>query len=1238
MTDRIRHSSSSKFLLAMTTSVLLGAFASAKPVPDSLGNGLNKIVENTLLQQGKINPPAQPDTVTQTSSRRAKTAAAKRAAAAAAAKSAADYVANYKASVAKEAAMASKMAITNSANGKYLVDIMPDGTVPLAALQTSLQATFPAIEILHTDANYAGHGVLEGYITVDDAPNIAKFSGVRSVILQLKPIHNVGLVTSQGINQHRVNRINKMYNPGVPLMIDGSGISIGVMSDSFNSQPSAEGGTTTAQMDVASGDLPGLPAGPPPGPVNTNSNTQPVVVLEDYNPTPGATNEGRGMCQIVADIAPMARIGFATADVGEVGFANNIRALAGLTNFTKDPAVQQGFKGDVVCDDVSYLDEPMFQDGIIAQGVNDVVAAGVTYCSSAANNWGTDGYASVYRPVPNGTGMTAQTNNALIGTNIDLTGVDPSLYAGGFHNFNPNPGQQDVAQLFNESSDPQASVFQWNDPYDTTIPQVINPPIFGPVTGDSEPAPLGSPSQDYQVNLTQGHAYVITEHATPVDPTENFDAIVAVIDPNSKLILDQDTGVDETVVFFAPVTGQYTIRVHAFATTPPIIGQPSVPTRGHYSMVVNDTVGAVPRITQDFNLLFFDTSGHFLEAVASNNFANNRPYEVWVPDLSGSSDANGQVQLVISRSNPTAPPNAATQLKYVFFGNGGGGMGPAEYNSYLSPVTFGHSAAAGGNSVAAYAMFRPNLPEDFTSPGPVTIYFDTNNNALNPPRVRLKPDIAAADGANNTFFPLGPVQDVPFDIDSQYPNFYGTSAASPHSAAIAALILQAHGGPFSLTPSQVKTIMQLTAFPHDLDPYFSTGTATSNNHAGAVTVSVLCDDDTNTGTGENDPNAFTVTYNGTGYVKQLIFNPNSLPAEGGNPTGGNYNGGAATGTLTEYSDFLDPSKYNFTPGMAFNKNQYINGTNSDFNGTPTWSSQVQQGLAFYRTLTIAFTPNAFISGKTFRFNNSRYQEHDATVAQGQTIANPLYGQNGRNSADILGSGVLIPEYADNPVVLQGMVFRAIVTDGGTDYTFEGRLTNKIGKGYSPLDGFGFLNAQAATVAPIPTPGVVSRKVHGGNKTFDIPLPLTGAAGIECRNPGPNNSYQLVYTFDRNIQTAGSASASPNTITAATPTLGPEPNQVTVNLTGVGNAQHVIVNLSNVKDIEGSILATVAGRMDVLVADTNADSAVNSGDISQVKSQSGQPLGSGNFREDVNFDGDINSGDISVTKSKSGTGF
>jgi len=59
-------------------------------------------------------------------------------------------------------------------------------------------------------------------------------------------------------------------------------------------------------------------------------------------------------------------------------------------------------------------------------------------------------------------------------------------------------------------------------------------------------------------------------------------------------------------------------------------------------------------------------------------------------------------------------------------------------------------------------------------------------------------------------------------------------------------------------------------------------------------------------------------------------------------------------------------------------------------------------------------------------------------------------------------------------------------------------------------------------------------------------------------------------------------------------------------------------------------------MRVLIGDTNADRSVDSADISQVKSQSGNPITSSNFREDLNGDGFIDSADIAFVKSKSGT--
>src|SRR6202012_646398 len=101
-----------------------------------------------------------------------------------------------------------------------------------------------------------------------------------------------------------------------------------------------------------------------------------VTVLQDF---PGGTDEGRAMAQVVYKMAPRANIAFATADFGELGFANNIRALAGIPGFTY---MGQTFKADAICDDVGYFDEPFFQDGPIAQAVDDASAFGATYFSS----------------------------------------------------------------------------------------------------------------------------------------------------------------------------------------------------------------------------------------------------------------------------------------------------------------------------------------------------------------------------------------------------------------------------------------------------------------------------------------------------------------------------------------------------------------------------------------------------------------------------------------------------------------------------------------------------------------------------------------------------------------------------------------------------------------------------------------------------------------------------------------
>ncbi len=66
-------------------------------------------------------------------------------------------------------------------------------------------------------------------------------------------------------------------------------------------------------------------------------------------------------------------------------------------------------------------------------------------------------------------------------------------------------------------------------------------------------------------SLTAGEKYVLTVTA---DEGSSFDAIVTIKDPNGNIVVDaQDTGADETITFYPPVTGQYTIIVMSFGGT-----------------------------------------------------------------------------------------------------------------------------------------------------------------------------------------------------------------------------------------------------------------------------------------------------------------------------------------------------------------------------------------------------------------------------------------------------------------------------------------------------------------------------------------------------------------------------------------------------------------------------------------------------------------------------------------------
>ena len=1027
---------------------LLGTIsAHAKPVPSNLGNGLDKLVASNLV-------------VSATNAKSVK-AGAKLGAAIGIAVDQANFVTvNGKTYTDATVAAVATNAIQD-AQGRVLVRVTLNGAASFKDTRKAMKAAASSLSVTAKDKTYRGVGVMNAYVDVDDVPALASAQGVSAVILEWKPQHyksilsqalasagtdalspavgetitKIGTTFDQGVTQHGIDQINKTYNPNATLDLEGQGMQIGMISNSFAA--SAGGPETT---DVTNGDLPG------PG---STVNTTPVYVLQDDLSSSTSDDEGRGMCQIAFKMAPKAALAFATADTGEVGFANNIRGLAGLAGYTN---AGQTFAADTVCDDVGYGDEPFFQDGIISGGIEDAAASGVSYFSSAANDIGTNGYDSDTRWVANGTGNTAAAGNtALAGTNIDLTNVPPALYAGGFHNFNPNG--LDVAQTVNIGGNNAVPIdFQWNDPYDQATQATGGTTLYtssGTYTNAAVLFTVNTP-------VTAGVKYQFVEAATN---GSTFDGIVTIYKSDGTTVLagPQDTGTDETVRLTAPAndTG-FVVKVDHFGTT-----------TGTFSLTVSSFTGfTTPPVSTSISVLAFNAAtGAYLpgSSVTTDATTTNQPIQV---GFTNRPTGSTQIQLVFARTVvPAAGFNFPTHLRYLYAGNGRAGYGPAEYFTYNTVTTSGHAMSPSCNGCAAYSVFRPSLPETFTSPGPVTIYYDKNDNRLNPPQVRLQPRVAFADGANvsaNLSTGAGFASDNASDPDTTQGQFFGTSATGPHGAAIAALVLQAKGGRRSVTPAQMTSLLERSTLPHDLDPNFSSGAARvtgGTTGTGKVTITISSDGSAasatgTTGTGGNDTHSFAIQYIGGSSVTSFVFNPSGTAATAGNPTEGN-NGvtyGSADATIGGPTTYFE----NSLPGVTFlpATKAFTQPTSGTVTAAATFTNPSSTVASQMYTMTLTPT-STFSGGNILYFTVGRgLARTNAVGSTFNAVTNSISG-GAFYPADIFGGGVILPS---GTVVTAGMTFSGTTADGGT---FTGQIKNNLGAGWSKQDGYGFVNAVTA---------------------------------------------------------------------------------------------------------------------------------------------------------------------------------
>lgn len=232
---------------------------------------------------------------------------------------------------------------------------------------------------------------------------------------------------------------------------------------------------------------------------------------------------------------------------------------------------------------------------------------------------------------------------------------------------------------------------------------------------------------------------------------------------------------------------------------------------------------AVGKISSDLELFLVsnaqlpDSNETNVLAVSLTQFSGGveQPLEQLFYEVSSSQTA----YLVIARK--VDPANPTTQIKWISTANNADNSVVYEYvngstTDTGSSTVYGQPNAKGAIAVGAVQvnktpLFGVNPPvlDDFSSRGGTIILLDAQGNRLTIPEVRQKPEIVAPNGVATTFEPFKP--------------FFGTSAAAPHAAAVAALLLQRAGGPKHLSPEKLVQILQQTAIAIDPAGNFRSG-------------------------------------------------------------------------------------------------------------------------------------------------------------------------------------------------------------------------------------------------------------------------------------------------------------------------------------------------------------------------------------------------------------------------------
>lgn len=487
---------------------------------------------------------------------------------------------------------------------------------------------------METLSSSAYYGRVEGWLPISQLPTVAKLPQVLSGNPLYRPT-----VEFQGVADNEA--ATSLFAPQATssLGVNGSGVTVGVISDSVNQ---TGGGLATS---YGTGDLP-------------NNGVQILTVNGVVQDGPaGSTDEGRAMLENIYDIAPGAGLAFATSTNTLQGFADNIRGLANTLG------------AKIIVDDVTIAEDPFFQDGIIAQAINDVTAQGVTYFSSSGNRRDS-GYLSNFREVSGSVG---------------------SIGAGRFMNFNPN-GTALQLQI-TTTVDNANIVFQYDQPFKTQQPATSTATVtsnldFFVLNADGTIAASGTDdnvatAQPFEfVTIPTAGTYTVAIQVVSGAAPSHVQFVGATQGQNSLSVSQQ----------FGTAGGTFYVNTKGHNAAQSTIGTGAVPWWAPSPFLGQNPLTSEPFSNFGPTYKVFNTDGTPVNTDSS-------PVVVQNPTITAPDGGNTSFfGFVADTSNPPFPGQPATQTNLY---------APSQQNL---PSFFGTSSAA-PNAAAVAALMKQRAPQ-----------------------------------------------------------------------------------------------------------------------------------------------------------------------------------------------------------------------------------------------------------------------------------------------------------------------------------------------------------------------------------------------------------------------------------------------------------------------------------------------------------------------------------------------